>query len=361
MRELSNLQSALDWSFSCEGDLEIGVRLAGALRWWFFARMGQLAQAKKWLDIALERRHELSPSLQLKAMTAAMSIAYSLGDYSRTAGIGGEAVALAENLGDRVELATALMSRGGAAVYEGDLPRARQCLERSLQYCLELGDRWGTAFVLGFSGVASRRSGDNELARAQLEEALSIFRDLRDDHNQVAPMLQLALLAERAGNFDEAMRQCDEAGGLARRLGDGQLAHGATCVAGRVELSRGNHEDARRLLIAGLQSYPGVEHQLMVAIAVEGLAIIAHLENCPSRAVELWGFAQHLRQVSAMPLTQERLLEQGRYLAQASAQIGPDAVRRGLASGSRLSLGEVLVRAGRRAGRRAGSVGSAPP
>ncbi len=164
-------------------------------------------------------------------------------------------------------------------------------------------------------------------------------------------MLQLALLAERAGEFDEAMRQCDQAIGLARRLGDGQLAHGATCVAGRVELSRGNQEDARRLLIATLQSYPGVEHQLMVAIAVEGLAIIAHREDRHSCAGELWGFAQQLRLVSAVPLSHERLVEQDRYLDQASARIGQEAVARALAAGRCLSLSEVLVRARGPAGR----------
>ena len=49
IKELPNIRAALEWSFS-DGDLEVGVQLAGALRSWYFGRIGQLVQAREWLD-----------------------------------------------------------------------------------------------------------------------------------------------------------------------------------------------------------------------------------------------------------------------------------------------------------------------
>jgi len=342
VRELPNLRAALDWSFS-NGDLELGVRLAGALRWWFFGRMGQLEEARVWLESAVERRAELPTPLLLKALTALMTVAMSQGDYRRTSDIGEEAVALAEQLDDRAELAVALMARGCASVYEGNAARAVECLERSLAHCQARGDRWGKAWVLTFWGIQSRRVGDDVTAREQLEDALAIFRDLRDAHNQVIPLMQLALVAQQSGDLGEAASLCQEAIVLARRLGDRQLAHGATCISGRVELTRGRLDEAERLLIASLRSFPGAQHQLTVALAVEGLACIAHAANRDREATELWGFADEVRSASSTPLTSSRREERDEQLRQARARIGSEAVDRGLAAGSMLSFQQVLV------------------
>jgi predicted ATPase/DNA-binding SARP family transcriptional activator len=340
-QELANLRSALEWSFS-NGDLEVGVRLAGAL-WSFSGRMGQLEQARRWLESALDRRDELPPPLQLKALTAAMTVAFSQGDYRCTSAIGEEAVALAEELDDRKELAVALMVRGGAAVYEGNSERAVECLERSLDHCKRSGDRWGTAWVLTFLGVLSRRSGELEKARLQLEEALSTFRGLRDDHNQAMPLMQLALVSQQAGDPDAAVRRCEEAIMLARRLGEGQLAHGAYCIYGLVELARGHREEARRHLVASLRAFRGTEHQLVVALAVEGLAVVAHQEDRHREAAELWGFAGRLRAASAGPMTPERAAERDEHLDRARRRIGGELVEQALVAGGALQMDQVLA------------------
>lgn len=345
VKELPNIRAAMEWAFS-GGDLHVGVRLCGALRWWFFGRMGQLSQAKKWLDQALEHRDELPPGLELKALTAAMNVAFALGDYHLTSRIGEDAVALAEQLDDRRELIAALMARGGAAVYEGDLTRAVECLERGIGYASEVGDRWGAACMLTFWGVASRRTGQDELAEAQLTEALATFRDLRDTYNQVFPLIQLALLAQNAGQLERATEFSDQAIELTRGAGDRQLAHTATSIAGRVELARGHISEARRLLVSCLRSYRGAEHPLMVAIAVEGLAMMAQDDARAQDGAELWGFADGIRVACGMPLSPARQIERDRYLDDARARLGVDAVDRALAAGRLLSHEDVLSRVG---------------
>ena len=345
MEELPNLRAALDWCFS-GGDLEVGVELAGALRWWFFGRMGELVQARAWLTMALEPQQGLPPTLRLKALVAHMTIAFSQGDYQWASEHGEEAVTLAQDLGDHSELAVALMARGAAAVFEGNLDRGVECLDRSLEYCDEVGDRWGRAWVLTFGAVAARRSGDHVLARAQLDEALTIFRSVHDDHNQVIPLTQLALVAQVAGDLDAASRYCRDAIVLARRLGDRQLAHSALCISGRVELARGRREEARQLLLSSIRSFRGAENQLVVALALEGLAIVAHEEGRDSDGVRLWGYTDEMRTEKVMPLTGGRLVERDRYLDHARSVLGDVEVQRSLEAGRAMDFHEVMYRVG---------------
>jgi non-specific serine/threonine protein kinase len=343
--ELSNLRAALDWCFS-GGDLQVGVELAGALRWWFFGRFGRLDRARAWLEDALARTDELPPALRLKALVAVMTVAFSQGDYRGASERGEEAVALAQELDDHRELAVALMARGGAAVFEGKLDRAVECLDRSMAYCDELGDRWGRAWVLTFWGIASRRGGDQVRARAQLEEALSIFRAARDDLNQVIPLAQLALVAQQSGDLDGAAQFCQDAIALARRLGDRELAYGTSCVYGLVQLARGRREEARELLLYTLGRSRGMENQLVVALALEGLAIVAHEEGRDTDGLVLWGYTDRLRSELVIPLPENRRAERERYLARARARMGDDEVERGLDAGRGLTAVEVRLRVG---------------
>jgi predicted ATPase/Tfp pilus assembly protein PilF len=343
--ELPNIRAALEWSFT-KGDHEVGVQMAGALRCGYFARMGQLAEARQWLEDALSPGRGLSGPLRLKALTAATTVAFSLGDYRWSSVIGEEAVALAEELQDRHDLAFALMARGSAAIFEGRVNRALECLQRSLAYCQEVGDEWTRASVLTFLGVVSRRLADDNQARAQLTEALSIFRFLHDDYNQVVPLLQLALVAQHLGELDESMQWCEEAIALARRLGDRQLAHGALCVAGLVELGRGRPDEARQLLAASLTTARGLEHNIFVALAVEGFALVAHEEGRHLDAARLWGFTEELRSAQSVPLSAERQAERERRLAQARSEAGPQPVDEAMAAGRHLTYQQILEEVG---------------
>jgi predicted ATPase/DNA-binding SARP family transcriptional activator len=344
-REFPNLNAALEWCFS-GADVELGIELAGALRWWFFPRLGDLALARTWLLGAVEGEHDLPPALRLKALVVLTTIAYGQGDYRWAATWGEEAVSMAEALDDRQELALALMARGGAAAFEGNVARAVECLSRSLQYCDELGDQWGRACVLTFWGTAARRSGDHALARAQLEEAMATFRAMHDEHNQAIPLVQLALLAQQTGDLEGAARYCEEAFVLARRLGDRQLAHGVLCVSGRAQLAMGNREEARRLLVSSLRSSRGAEHFLVVALAVEGLAVVAAEDGRDDEGARLWGYTESLREARGMPLTGARRAEREHHLARARARLGTGEAERALNAGRRMSFEDVLVRVG---------------
>jgi tetratricopeptide (TPR) repeat protein len=339
-RELPNLREAFTWSFGHD-ELELGVRLTGALRW-FFGSMGNLAEARGWLELVLSRREELSPDLLLIAVTASAMLAWSQGDHTNTAVLGEEGVRLAEALDDRQQLANALIVRGAVAVYEGNPERATECFERAQGLCEELGDRWANAWLLTCWAVASRRTGSLDLAAQQLERALGIFRSLHDERGQVLPLVNLALLAQQQARLDRAVELATEAVTVATSIKDRQSVHFAVCILGRIELDRGDLDRSRDLLIRGLAAFRGAEHALLVAIALEGMAMICARRGRQGDAVSLWAFAGEVRRRSALPLSDERRRERDAELAVARQVLSEQAYEQAEAIGRSLTQAEAM-------------------
>jgi predicted ATPase/class 3 adenylate cyclase len=291
--ELPNMREALAYSFST-GDLRTGLRLAGALGW-YFGRLGRLGEAAEWIDLALAADDTLDPQSRLLARTAASTLAFARGDFLRTRCLGEEGIRLARELGDQRQLAVTLISRGGAAVYEGTFQEAHACFTEAEALCRDLGNRWGRAWLLTLWSVAYRHAGDLATAGDQLAEALATFQAIGDEHGQILPLVNLSINALLGGRADEAVAQARAALDLARQLGDRQYEHVARTALGRIELHRGETAAARRLLLSAVSDFPGFEHLLTVAWALEGLAQIAAGQDRYEEAGALAGFAARLR------------------------------------------------------------------
>jgi predicted ATPase/DNA-binding SARP family transcriptional activator len=342
-RELPNLREALAWSFNAP-DHEYALRLAGALHP-FFGRMGNLDELCLWLDPVLERRDELTPRLRLMALVARATLSFDIGDYSRTAAYGEEAVTLARELDDRRLLMTSLIVRGQVAVYEGNTGRARECFDEAMPVTRELGERWARGWLLTGSGTARRREGDLAAATADFEESLAIFRELRNSHGQVLPLVNLAMLAQQSFRPADAISRGREAIETAARLRDRQLQHVAVTTLGRIALDQGHQADAKELLLEALVGFRGAEHRLMVAIAIEGIAIVATQAGQPVDAAVLIGFADALRERSNMPLGADRRRERAATLGAIESDIGSAATERAGQVGATLTQEVAVSRA----------------
>lgn len=342
MSELPNLRAAIEWVFDHD-DLDTGLRLAGSLRW-FFARMMLLDEGSGWLDVALSRK-DLRAELRLQALTAASTLAWMRGDYSRTRNLGEENVALARELDDMHQLAIALIMRGASVVYEGDVARAEECFTEAKVLCARLGDRWGTAYLLSCWAVASRRTGRFDRARAQLEESLTMFRAIDDKHGQVLPLMNLALAAQEEDRLADALGPANEAVEISTALGDRALLHASLCVLGRIELGLGHLERAGDLLLSSVRDFPGAHNQLMLAIALEGLAELAAIGGRHDAAAELFGFTQEMRSRSLISSSGIRSRELEAWLERAREALGAEQVKLELERGRTMTLDEAVVRA----------------
>jgi predicted ATPase/DNA-binding SARP family transcriptional activator len=292
--ELPNVREALAWSASEEGDLETAIGIARGFRY-SFCRLGRFGEAQTWLDQALLRRDELSPRALLSLMNASLTVALSRGSYNRARELGEEAIALARAVGDRRELAIALTLRANGALYESDDGPTRACVAEGLPLAREIGDRSSEAWLLNAAGAVARKAGDAEAARRRLSEAIRILRARGEMLDEVLPRVNLALVAQDGGDLGEAASQLDRALALAERMADGHYVHVCRGALGRVEVRRNNVAAACELLVACVTEHGRDHHLLVVARAIEGMALLIGRTGRSREAVVLLAYTRRLR------------------------------------------------------------------
>jgi tetratricopeptide (TPR) repeat protein len=286
--EYTNLRATLQWAVMVESGIEAGLRLAGALRefWWI---RGLPSEGLAWLERLLAQANGscVSPSVRAKALRAAGLLARELGnnehamarlheslalyreledkensawvlnnlgrliqrrgDYGRAMTLLEESLALFRELDHKRGSASALHGLGGIALVQGDDERASRSLAESLTINRELQDTGGTAIVLNMLGEQARMQGDLEGARGLYEESLARWRDMGNKPGIAVGLHNLGRVMHRQGDYQRALALMQESLGLHKELGHKQgMALGLAGVAGVIE-AQGRLEHATRL------------------------------------------------------------------------------------------------------------------
>jgi predicted ATPase/DNA-binding winged helix-turn-helix (wHTH) protein len=274
--EHDNLRSALAWSSTAGGDRAGGVRLAGALSWFWYVR-GYLGEGRGWLSGSLAAAGDGLPAAsRAKALHGAGVLASEQGDYSAARALHWESLAIRRVLGDRRGIAVSLSNLGVMAEEQSDYAAARVLRQESLALFRELGDQRGVAALLNNLGVVADEQGDYAAARALHEESLAIRRHLGDRMGIAISLNNLGLVARGQGEYAGAHELHGEALAIRCELGD----------------RRG------------------------IAASLEGLANVAFALAKPYRAARCWGAAERLREEIGAPLP---LSERARYDNQVAA------------------------------------------
>jgi predicted ATPase/DNA-binding SARP family transcriptional activator len=210
-REHDNLRAALTWSQTA-GRAEAGLRLAGALGW-FWEMRGYWQEGAEWLVVLLTGPGaEARTAVRAKALFGAGKLAWYLGDYRTERALYEESLAVFRELGDRHGIATAL---GGLGSVDG----SRALREESLALFRELGDRHGTASSLGGLGWEALYQGEFRTAQALYEESVAIFRDLGDRYGILTSLDGMGRVALHQGDHGTARALYEESLATARELG----------------------------------------------------------------------------------------------------------------------------------------------
>ena len=88
----------------------------------------------------------------------------------------------------------------------GQLPQARELLQRSLGIRRGLGDRRGVGVTLVNQGLVAAAAGDLRQADRLLREALLLFEEMEDAAGRFCVLLDLGLVLFDAGEDDRARR-----------------------------------------------------------------------------------------------------------------------------------------------------------
>jgi tetratricopeptide (TPR) repeat protein len=191
--------------------------------------------------------------------------------------------------------AFALRYSGRLAARRGDYAASVEALERSLQLAQRLSLPAFANVLMTDLADSLAGSGAFERARAILEHPLRAAREVGSGATISESLTALAMVEWRANNVDGAARRAHE--GLQVALETGNLETGGHCLAilGYVAESGGRLAEARTCHTRAFHLAREAREPRRVALALEGLAGVALLENDALTAARLLGAATGLR------------------------------------------------------------------
>ncbi len=208
--EHDNLRTALAWSSTEETRGETGLRLAGALLWFWFHH-GYLDEGRRWLGGALSteegaggRPAPASPAARAKALCGAGLLAWMQGDQAEASSRLGQSVTLWRELEDKQGLAQALRILGHVMLGQGASAVARSLGEESVELFRESKDEFGLATSLATLGIIALTQEDYVVVQASLEESVAICRESGDDWALSLALRNLGIAALKQGDYEQA-------------------------------------------------------------------------------------------------------------------------------------------------------------
>jgi predicted ATPase/DNA-binding CsgD family transcriptional regulator/transcriptional regulator with XRE-family HTH domain len=382
-----NLRAACEWYLG-SGGIEEGLRLAGALHW-FWDRRGYLDEGRARIHAALGAAATIAdPADSLLrarawALAGAAALAFDQGDHAAVAVLAEESAGLFRQLGDSSGLALALLrlafarsaaepqqARGllaeaieharatgdpwfvGLALFvsaqaalfgAGDRAAARACITEALPALQMSGDPYLLAHGLGTLGLIELADGDLAAARASLEHGLAVVRTLRDTRSAAIIAATTADAARCQGEYARAAELYSESLALYHALGNRAEIPAILHNQGYVALGTRDYPAARDLFAESLRRQHAAGNTAGIAEGLGGLAALAVAQGRLERAARLFGAAETIRASSPAPIWPAERFEIDRHTEELRARLPAPARAQLWRDGQAFSLEQAIA------------------
>jgi predicted ATPase/DNA-binding SARP family transcriptional activator len=300
--DAANFREAHDWCEQQTGRLELSLRLAVALHWYWFVR-GRFNEGRLRVGIALTFSEHVDPVLRGRALTVLGRLALWQGDHANVHAPMAEAVELLRRHGDPASVSYALQGLGVAAALQGRLDEARRLLDDAAS--LVEGEQPGALMAL-----------------------IDYWR---------------GLLAEWDHDADAARRALEHAVAAGRRLSHKTITAHSLCALGRLLAAAGRLDEAAIVLREALELCRDIDDRWGVTFALQGLARVAAASGQAERAAAMLGTADRLRDELGMDLYPQAKAFQAATTAEALARIAEPAFWCAWAEGKQRPFSELVA------------------
>jgi tetratricopeptide (TPR) repeat protein len=261
--ELDNIRAVLEWSLH-DGDLTLGVRLAGALCLFWYGK-APLVEGEHWTGQLLERLAEVPKIYHPQFLLSAAHVA-KLHDLELAQRLYHQMLDVSREIGSKPHIAWALIFLGYTMQREPDAALA--VVDEGLALFGELNHLPGIAQALNIVGEITRVNGNDEAAKQAYEQCLTICQRTGELRRICYMCYNLAYIAQHEGNHEHALELARRGLRLSyERQDKHEMANGFTVVAGSLA-PLGQPERAARLLGA-------------CETAIERLGTIHHASDKP--------------------------------------------------------------------------------
>ena len=330
-----NVRAALAWSVSAEGELAMGVTLAGALGW-FWLMSGRLQEAQSWYAELLARRGEAGHSLAwAKLLHGSALQLWGLGDLAGAGAAEESAVEMFRSDGDGRWLSYGLALLARVRTGQGRLAEAQELLQEARAVWSRAEMTYGQpfdAYLRYYLGSAALVRGDLDTASVHLTASLADLDAADDDLARGVVLGSLGVIAAQRGEHAGARARFAEGLPLLRQNLDlWDLA--LLLLNSGLEEAQAASPAAGGLLTEALRAWQQLGGQPGMVLALAGLGQVAARDGQPHRAGQLLGAAEALLP-AAHPLLRVIVpYDLPGRLAAARSGGDPAAFNRGLSEG----------------------------
>jgi predicted ATPase len=296
--EDANLHAALAWSKADQDAVEIGLRLAGALYYYWFL-LGYLGEGRTWLEGMLARTASSDRSVARgRALLSAGWLASAEGDNEAASLRAEESLSIVREAQDKRLIGWTETLLGLVRVGQGNPAAARPLLEESSTLFKDLGDAWGEAFTLYTLGIAAYLSGDPAAARTHFEESLRLFQKQGDVLYASSVLITLEVIASILGNEEMARSLYQQLQPLMQQARNRGALGLFLITIGDMWLHRWRDEQQAKVhykeSLSLWRDLQRVDNGLGIVKALAGLAEVAAAQGQAERVGQFFGAADSL-------------------------------------------------------------------
>ena len=343
-RDYDNLRAAMGWSLQ-SADVETGLRLGGALCWFWFAR-GYCGEWRQSLAELLERPEAAERTWpRAKALGTAGHLAAAQNDFATARALLEESVAIWREHEDKPALGMALGILG-FALRGHDFAAAQTALEESLAIGRASGAQFVTAWSLRILGNILMIQEDHTAARKLLEESIPVCRALGDPWALSMSLSILGAVLYFQGHYAEASSISQESLAICQEFGDKLNSANQLVMLADEARAQGNFTEAQAFLKECLILRREVGEKVGIARSLESCGNLAAAQGNVVYALRLFGAAEALYETIGVPLATYR--DRGAYrrnVAAARAQLGEVTFAFRWAEGRAMTIEQAIAEA----------------
>jgi predicted ATPase len=305
--EHDNLRAALEWSLGDARDVGRALRLAGALRYFWWIR-GYHNEGRRWLERVLAMPGSATDEDDVilvargKVLQGAAQLGWQQADNELARGWLEESVSLQRRIDDLRNLAQSLHILGHVTFDLLDFSGARAYFEESLSLFRRLADKSIAPSLVGDLGMVAYHVGDNVTARHYLEQCIAEYRELGPAEGGSMALTKLGDVARSQGDYGRAADLYQQGLEQAREIGARVLAANALHKLGQVARYHGDYAKALAHFKESLAMQREAGHKLGIVECLAGFAGVALAQGQLERATRLFGAADALLERIKLPL-----------------------------------------------------------
>ena len=338
--EQDNIRAALSWSQRCARaeDVEIGLRLVGALLWYWVFR-GELSEGLERVEAALAKSADVAPAVRLKALYVSGELVWSLGQHALARARLETCAAAWRAMGEKRNLAYTLQVLS-LVIAE---PQASDLARESLRLFQEVGDAWGAAHATFSLATLSLLQSGGAAAHAQLEDTLACWRALGDEWGMAQTLNYLGDLAREQGDDASATERYRASLALLQRQRMTGTIPSIQHNLGYLALRSGRPRQGLRLFRESLTLFRNQGDQRGMAECLVGLAGALGALKQPERAARLFGAADALLTALDAAVWPANVADYARFLARVREQLGEQSFAAAFGAGQAAPLEQIVA------------------